>query len=90
MLPFAGAIDALRPDAQELSASSRWSGHTAPHKLAEALSLLLPLPLLDTRARAACVCRAWRAAASHPALWEALSFERCVARITTPTNATMA
>ena len=75
-------MDAAPLDALELSAPSlRWSGYASPHKLAEALSLILPLLPLDSRARAACVCRAWRAATSHPALWEELSFERCTARV---------
>ena len=60
----------------------RWSGYASPHKLAEALSLLLPLLPLDSRARTACVSRAWRAATTHPSLWEELSFERCAARVT--------
>ena len=70
-------MDAAPPTASELSEESRWSGHTSPHKLAQALSLLLPLLPLDTRARAACVCRAWRAAAAPPVLWAELSFEHC-------------
>ena len=81
-------MDTAPLDAQELSEVSRWSGHaSSPHKLAEVLSLLLPLLPLDCRARAACVCRAWRAATAHPALWEELSFERCAARVD---NATLA
>ena len=59
----------------------------SPHKLAEVLSLLLPVVPLDARARAACVCRAWRAATSHPALWEELDFEHCAVHVT---NATLA
>ena len=56
-------MDAAPPAASELSAVSRWSGHASPHELAQALSLLLPLLPQDCRARAACVCRAWRAVA---------------------------
>ena len=36
----------------------------------------------DVRARAACVCRAWRAATAHPEMWEKPGFHRCV----TPVN----
>ena len=32
----------------------------------------------DVRARAACVCRAWRAATAHPEMWEEPGFHRCV------------
>ena len=74
-------MDAVRPDAQELSAASRWSGHASPHELAEALSLILPLLPLDARARAACVCRAWRTATSNPLLWEELRFAHCAAHV---------
>ena len=74
-------MDAVRPGAQELSAASRWSGHTSPHELAEALSLILPLLPLDARARAACVCRAWRTATSNPLLWEELRFAHCAAHV---------
>ena len=70
-------MDAVILDAQELSAAS--SDIALSH---EALLLLLPFLPLDCRARAACVCRAWRAATAHPALWEALSFECCTARVT--------
>ena len=80
-------MDAAPPAASDLSAGSRWSGHASPHELAQVLSLLLPLLPLDCRARAASVCRAWRAAAAHPSLWEELSFERCAVSIT---NATLA
>ena len=64
-----------------MSEPSCWSGQASPHRLAEALSVLLPLLPLEARARAACVCRAWRAATSHPALWEELSFERFALRV---------
>ena len=75
-------MDAAPSDALELSTASLcWGGYASPHMVAEALSLILPLLPLDSRARAACVCRAWRAATSHPALWEELSFERCTARV---------
>ena len=74
-------MDATPPTGSELSAASRWSGHASPHELAQVLSLLLPLLPLDCRARAACVSRAWRAAAAQPALWEELSFARCTARV---------
>lgn len=50
----------------------------SPHKVALVLSLVLPLLPLNMRARAARMCRAWRAAAAHPALREELSFERCM------------
>ena len=76
-LLLAGAMDAVVLGARELSAAS--SDIALSH---EALLLLLPLLPLDCRARAACVCRAWRAATAHPALWEALSFECCTARVT--------
>ena len=72
-------MDAAPPVAS--AAPSRFCGSHAPHELAEALALLLPLLPLDCRARAACVCRAWRAAAAHPALWEELNFERCTAGV---------
>ena len=71
-------MDAVRPVAQELSAALSDEGSTRSH---EALSLLLPLLPLDVRARAACVCRAWRTATSNPLLWEELSFKRCAARV---------
>ena len=75
-------MDAAPSDALQLSAASLcWGGYASPHELAEVLALVLPLLPLDSRARAACVCRAWRAATSHPALWEELSFERCTARV---------
>ena len=45
------------------------------------LSLLPPLLPQDSRARAACVCRAWRAATAHPVQWEELGFEHCAARV---------
>ena len=74
----------LNLNAQTLSAAPREGGSALPH---EALVLMLPLLPLDARARAACVCRAWRAATAHSGLWEALSFERCAARVS---NATLA
>ena len=82
-------MDAVLPEAQELSAALRWGGHASPHELAQVLSLLLPLLPLDDRARAACVCRAWRAAAAHPALWKELSFERCAADVDDTTLAAL-
>ena len=69
-------MDAAPPVAQELSVSW-WSGDASPHKLAEVLSLVLPLLPLDARARAARVCRAWRTAAAHPELWKELDFAGC-------------
>ena len=78
-------MDAALSDMQELSDTSCWGGHLSPHKLAEVLSLLLPVMPLDARARAACVCRAWRAATSHPALWEELDFEHCAVHVTNAT-----
>jgi len=75
-------MDAAPSDALALGAASLcWSGYASPHKLAEALSLVLPSAPLDARARGACVCRAWRAATAQPALWEELSFEGCVASV---------
>ena len=78
-------MDAALSEAQQLSDTSRWDGHVSPNELAEVLSLLLPLLPLDNRARAACVCFAWRGATGHPALWEELNFERCAVRITEAT-----
>ena len=75
-------MDAVEPFAQQLAAASSWDGHAHPDDVALVLSLLLPLLPLDARACAACVCRAWRAAAAAPALWTELSFERCAARVT--------
>ena len=43
---------------------------------------VLPLLPLDTRARAACARKAWRAAAAEPMLWAELDFERCAVRVT--------
>ena len=60
------------------------SGDTFPH---EAMPLILPLLPLDARARAACVCRAWRAAA--PRFWEELNLERCTAHIHDESIATL-
>ena len=40
-------------------------------------ALLLQLPL-EERARCACVCRAWRCAASDPALWLRLDLSAAV------------
>ena len=57
--------------------------------LVETLSLLLPLLPLDARACAACVCRAWHAATSHPALWEVLSFKHCAAPVDDATLASL-
>jgi hypothetical protein len=74
-------MDAMHVEAQELSALS-WDGGVSSHNVASALSMLLPLLPLDCRARAACVCRAWRAAAAHPDLWDELRFERCAAHVT--------
>jgi hypothetical protein len=68
--------------AQELRAALSLSGNNCPNKVAEALSVLLRLLPLYLRARMASVCRAWRQAASHSALWQELSFEGCTARIT--------
>ena len=59
----------------------RWDGADSPHELALALSFVLPSLPPDARARAACVCRAWRTAAAAPALWEELQFEDCAVRI---------
>ena len=88
--PFACEMDAAPSDALELSTASLcWGGYASPHMVAEALSLILPLLPLDSRARAACVCRAWRAATSHPALWEELSFEGCAAPIDDATLASL-
>jgi hypothetical protein len=82
-------MDVALSEAHELVATLSLSGNTAPHKVAEALSVLLrPLPL-DVRARAACVCRAWRAATANPELWEELSFERCAARVSDETLASL-
>ena len=86
-LLLVGEMDTLSLDALELSEPSCWGDGASSHKLAEALSLLLPLLPLDCRARAACVCRAWRAATAHPALWEELNFEHCAVRVY---NATLA
>ena len=72
-----------------MSELSCWSGQASPHQLAEALSLILPRLAPDSRARAACVSRAWRAATLHPALWEELRFERCAARVTDATLASL-
>ena len=74
-------MEAVPPDAQELIAALSLGGNTAPHKVAEALSVLLPRLPPDSRARAACVCRAWRAATAHPALWHELDFGGCAARV---------
>ena len=76
-LLLVGEMDAIPLVSLELSAASHWCGSASPNKLAEALSLLLPLLPLDCRARAACVCRAWRAATAHPSLWEELNFANC-------------
>jgi hypothetical protein len=80
-------MDNNPPAALELSAASRWGSCASPHELAEALSLLLARFPLDARARAACVCRAWRVAAAHPNLWAELSFKGCTAHCD---NATLA
>ena len=77
-------MDSTAPDAAEVSAAPSEDGVELPH---EALSVMLPLLPLDARARAACVCRAWRAMLAHPRLREELSFERCTARVD---NATLA
>ena len=82
-------MDATQPEAPALVAALSLGGYTSPHRAAEALSVLLPLLALDDRARAACVCRAWRAAAAHPGLWEELSFTRCVARVNDATLAAL-
>ena len=82
-------MDSTLAATQALVATLSLSGNSAPHKLAEALSVILPLLPLDVRARAACVCRAWRAAAANPELWEELSFERCAARVSDETLASL-
>jgi len=84
LLLLAGAMDpAMSPDTQP----SCWGVDS--DKLAEAMSLLLPLLPLDCRARAACVCRAWCATAARPDMWEELSFEHCAVRITDATLAAL-
>ena len=50
-------------------------------KATEVLVVLLEHLPLDLRARVACVCRAWRAAASNPELWMELRFAHCTARV---------
>ena len=45
------------------------------------MDVVLPRLSLDSRARAACVCRAWREAAANPALWLELNFEGCTAQV---------
>ena len=80
-------MDAAPREAQALGAALSLGGNTAPHKVAEALLVLLLTLPLDVRARVACVCRAWRAAAAHPLLWEELSFDGCRALVG---NATLA
>ena len=80
-------MDVVPLDAQGLSAATRWGGDTA--EVADLLSLILPLLPLDCRARAACVCRAWRAATAHPALWEELNFQRCYASVDDATLASL-
>ena len=74
-------MDADEAVAQQLTAAESWGGRTRPHDVAWVLSLLMPLLPLDARARAACVCRAWRVATAAPPLWEELSFERCAAGV---------
>ena len=59
-------------DAAPLCSTER--AHTA---LVQVLRLLPQ----DARARAACVCRAWRDAAADPALWLALRFDDCTAKL---------
>ena len=58
-----------------------WGGDGCANEVAQALSLILPLLPPDALACATCVCRAWRTATAHPALWEELSFERCTAQV---------
>ena len=82
-------MDAAPPEPEELFAALSLGGNSAPHSVAAALSVLLPLLPLDLRARAACVCRAWRAAAARPELWEELDFEGCTARVSGPTLASL-
>ena len=79
-------MDAVPPGALELSAALRDGGDTFPHEALAPFVMLLPP---DLRARAACVCRAWRAATAHPTLREELDFRRCVAPINDATLASL-
>ena len=72
--------------ARKLCDTPSGGGDELPHAV---LSLLAPLLPLDTRARAACVCRAWRAAMAHPSLREELSFKHCVVRVNDAALATL-
>ena len=82
-------MDGKLASEQELRAACLWTGQASPNEAAEVLSLLLPLLPLEARARAACVCRAWRTAAAHPEVWEELSFKRCTARVNDATLASL-
>ena len=44
--------------------------------LARALEHVVPFLLVHERARAACVCRGWRAALAHESLWLRLDLSR--------------
>ena len=66
-----------------------WGGDGCANEAAQALSLVLPLLPPDALACATCVCRAWRTATAHPALWEELSFERCTAQVNYATLASL-
>ena len=81
-------MNAATPAARELAAASRWGGESCD-ELALALSLLLRVCPLESRARAACVCRAWRAAAAHPDLWQELRVERGLRTVTPATLASL-
>jgi hypothetical protein len=52
-----------------------------PHAFLRALFLLLPP---DARLHCACVCRAWRAAASERALWHSLDLSPATGGLSSP------
>jgi len=77
-------MDAAHSDSQQLLAAAdgdktAWSDRVS--RLSDdAAFLVLPLLSLDGRARAACVRKAWRAAAAEPSLWAELDFRNCGVR----------
>ena len=80
-------MDIARGEAQ--NASTTASADCVALLFDEVASLVLPLLTPDSRARAACVRKAWRAAAADPSLWAELSFERCSVVLTDATIASL-
>ena len=77
-------MDVAAPETRELDAVS---SNKTPSEAA--LSVLMNWLPPELRARAACVCRSWCAAAAHPSRWAELSFERSVMRVTDATLAVL-